>query len=85
MSDVAMKFIDFPKLDERHVGAETVDECDYICIYTDKMHIDVRSARQLRDWLNAVIPSEAGAKKTSGNVNRVMSGRMRGRRRADEQ
>lgn len=54
-----MKFADIPKLDERHVGAETVDELTHICIYTDKMHIDLKSARRLRDWLNAVIPEEA--------------------------
>lgn len=53
-------FLSLPKLDERHVGAEVVDDGKHICIYTDKMHIDVASARQLRDWLNLVIPA-AGA------------------------
>ena len=52
-------FIIVEKLDERHVGAEIVDEGQHICIYTDRMHIDVASARQLRDWLNLVIPNEA--------------------------
>lgn len=43
-------------LDERHVGAEVVDEGQHICIYTDKMHINVQSAYQLLQWLRSVMP-----------------------------
>lgn len=47
-----------PSLDEREVQAEFACDAELraILIYTTTMELTVTGARQLRDWLNKVLP-----------------------------